>query len=226
MRLTFRSPSGDQGYPGNLETAVTYTLTPDNGIQIGYEATTDEATVVNLTNHALFNLAGEGSGSIEGHELYLNASRYTPVDATLIPTGELHPVAGTPMDFTQPTEIGARIRDGFDQLVTADGYDHNYVLNNSGGLALAARVVEPLSGRALAVFTTEPGVQFYSGNFLDGTLTGTGGRPYQRGAGFALETQHFPDSPNQPSFPSTVLRPGQTFRSTTVYRFGVASGPE
>jgi aldose 1-epimerase len=223
LRLAFTSPAGDQGYPGALRAAVTYTISGDHGIRIDYEATTDAPTVVNMTNHALFNLAGEGSGSIEEHVLHLNADRYTPVDGALIPTGRIDRVAGTPMDFVQATAIGARIRDRFDQLLTARGYDHNYVLNRSGdGLTLAAHVVEPRSGRTLTVHTTEPGVQFYSGNFLDGTLAGTSGRAYRQGDGFALETQHFPDSPNHPDFPSTVLRPGQTYRTTTVYRFGVA----
>ena len=225
LRLVFTSPAGDQGYPGELRTTVTYTVTADCGIRMDYEATTDAPTVVNLTNHALFNLAGEGSGSIEGHVLHLNADHFTPVNAALIPTGEIRPVAGTPLDFTRPTAIGARIRDRSEQLTLAHGYDHNYVLNRSGdGLCLAAGVSEPHSGRTLAVHTTEPGVQFYSANFLDGTLTGTGGRAYRQTDGFALETQHFPDSPNHPQFPCTVLRPGETYQSTTIYQFGVTDG--
>jgi aldose 1-epimerase len=223
LRLDFTSPAGDQGYPGTLRVTVTYTLTADNGIRIEYLAATDAATVVNLTNHAYFNLAGESSGSIEGHKLTLNARRYTPVDATLIPTGVLDPVAGTPMDFTRPTAVGAQIRDGFEQLVIGRGYDHNYVLdrhdNSYTKLELAARVVDPGSGRVLTIATTEPGIQFYSGNLLDGTLVGTTGRMYRPGDGFALETQHYPDSPNQPSFPTTVLRPGQTYRTATIYQF-------
>lgn len=227
VRLTWTSPDGDQGYPGALATTVTYTVTADGEIRIDYEATTDAPTVVNLTNHALFNLAGEGAGSIEAHLLTIAADHYIPVDATLIPTGEIAAVIGTPMDFTAPVAIGARLRDGFEQLRLTRGYDHSYVLNATDGtLAFAARVVEPVSGRTLEVATTEPGLQLYTGNFLDGTLAGPAGRAYRQGDGFALETQHLPDSPNQPSFPSTVLRPGERFESATVYRFGTSDGDE
>lgn len=220
LTLRYVSPDGDEGYPGELTTDVTYTLTNKNEIVMRYVATTDAATVVNLTNHAYFNLAGEGSGSIEGHLLQLNASHYTPVDDTLIPTGESAAVAGTPFDFRQPTEIGARLRDSHEQLLFGLGYDHNFVLDRSGdGLEVAARLSDPASGRTLTVRTTEPGIQFYSGNFLDGTLVGTGGRTYRQSDGLALETQHFPDSPNKPEFPSTVLRPGEVYDTTTIYQF-------
>jgi aldose 1-epimerase len=226
VELAYTSPDGEMGYPGTLAVRVRYRLTADNELRIDYRATTDAATHLNLTNHSYFNLAGEAAGSIEGHRLELFAGQFTPTDATNIPTGELAPVAGTPFDFTWPHAIGERIDDDDEQLRFGQGYDHNYVLDRpSGGagtLTPAARVEDPASGRVLEVLTTEPGIQFYSGNQLDGTLAGPGGAAYGHRAGLALETQHFPDTPNQPGFPSTALRPGQVYQSGTVYRFSVS----
>ena len=219
--LTRTSPDGEEGYPGTLDVTVTYTLTDGDALAFDYQATTDRATPVNLTQHTYFNLAGPG-GDILGHRLTLNAGAFTPVDSTLIPTGEIRPVDGTPFDFRQPHAIGERIGADSEQLRFGGGYDHNWVLDRRGdGLVPAARLADPASGRVMEILTTEPGLQFYSGNFLDGSLTGSGGQTYAYRSGLALETQHFPDSPNQPGFPSTVLRPGETYQSRTVYRFSV-----
>jgi aldose 1-epimerase len=217
VRLSYLSKDGEEGYPGNLSTVVTYTLTNDNELKIHYEAETDNPTPVNLTHHSYFNLGGAGSGDILGHMLTLHANRYTPVDEGLIPTGELKRVKDTPMDFTSPTQIGKRIHE------VKGGYDHNYVLNNwtasQPSLRLAAKVKESVSGRVMEVWTTEPGIQFYSGNFLDGTITGKKGNVYHKHYGFCLETQHFPDSPNKPNFPSVILEPGEKYTHITIYKF-------
>jgi len=222
--LRYTSPNDEEGYPGTLRTTVTYTLTSANELVFDYSATTDRATPVNLTQHSYFNLAGDGKGDILGHVVTLNADRFTPVDSTLIPTGELKSVAGTPFDFRKPTPIGARIDQDDVQLRYGPGYDHNFVLNKSGDghePTFAARVYEPATGRVMEIYTTEPGLQFYSGNFLDGTLHGKKGVVYRRRYGFAMETQHFPDSPNNPGFPSTILRPAEQYRSRTIYKFAV-----
>jgi aldose 1-epimerase len=219
VKLSYLSRDGEEGYPGNLRVSVIYLLTNRNELRIEYEATTDKATPVNVTHHGYFNLTG-GQRDILGHELMLNAERFTPVDAGLIPTGELRPVQGTPMDFGKRTAIGARIDDSYEQLQFGGGYDHNWVLNKKGdAMTLAAEVYEPTTGRLMTVRTTEPGIQFYAGNFLDGTITGKDGVVYKHRYGFCLETQHYPDSPNKPDFPSTILRPGRIYRTTTVYAF-------
>jgi aldose 1-epimerase len=226
VRLRYLSPDGEEGYPGNLGVEVTYRLARDRStLRADYVATTDRPTVVNLTNHSYLNLAGEGSGTVLGHVAEIAASHYLPLDAGLVPTGEIASVAGTPMDFTSPHAIGDRIRAGFHQLVLGRGYDHNYVLDRrgapAGDLAFAARVSDPGSGRVLEVWTTEPGIDFYTGNLLDGSLVGLGGGTYRQGDGLAIEPEHFSNSPNLPQLPSTVLRPGETYRSATEYRFSV-----
>ena len=220
VAFSYLSKDGEEGFPGNMKVKVTYTLTDSNELVIDYEATTDKASPINVSQHSYFNLKGEGNGDILDHEVMINADRFTPVDKNLIPTGELRPVKGTPLDFTTSTKIGARIDDNYDQLVLGHGYDHNFVINRKGaGMALAARVLEPTSGRVLEVSTTQPGVQFYTGNFLDGSVTGKEGHVYKRRYGFCLETQHFPDSPNHPDFPTTILKPGEKFHQTTVFKF-------
>jgi aldose 1-epimerase len=225
VSMSHVSPDGDEGYPGTLSATVIFTLTSDDELRIDYSATTDEATLVNLTNHSYFNLAGDGRGDVLQHVLTVDADAYTPVDETLIPTGEIAAVAGTPFDFRTATPIGARIDAEVEQIRRGQGYDHNFVLRagRAGGLHHAARLTDPSSGRTLDVATTEPGMQLYSGNNLDGAV-GKGGHVYGRRTSLCLETQHFPDSPNHPNFPSTVLRPGETYQSTTVFTFGVMPG--
>lgn len=221
LRLQYRSVDGEEGYPGNLDVSVTYTVLHEDALRIDYTAVTDRPTPVNLTNHTYFNLAGEGSGDVLAHVLTLNARQYTPIKRGLVPWGHATAVTETPLDFTAPHTIGERIDVPHEQLRSAGGYDHNFIIERAdpAALAVAATVLEPKSGRVLEVQTTEPGVQFYSGNFLDGTIAGKHGHVYERRHGFCLETQHFPDSPNQASFPSTILRPGETLHSTTVFRF-------
>jgi aldose 1-epimerase len=223
LELKYLAKDGEEGYPGNLSVTVTYTLTNSNELRVDYRATTDKDTVVNLTNHAYFNLDGDGAGDILDHKLIIAASRFTPINENLIPLGELRPVAGTPFDFTKPHAIGERIGVADEQLKRGLGYDHNFVLDGAAGtMRVVAKAWSPKTGRLLEVLTVEPGLQFYSGNFLDGTLVGKTGAAYKFRHGFCLETQHFPDSPNQPSFPSTVLKPGQQYKTTTIYRFSVA----
>ncbi|MBM3852727.1 MAG: galactose mutarotase [Verrucomicrobia bacterium] len=220
LKLRYLSKDGEEGYPGNLDVTVHYWLGNDNSLKVEYLATTDKATPINLTQHSYFNLKGEGNGNILGHLLTFKASKTTPVNIGLIPTGKFAPVAGTPFDFTKPHAIGERVDAKDEQLKFGGGYDHNWVLDNqTGKLALAATVTEPTTGRQMEVWTTEPGLQFYCGNFLDGSNVGKRGKPYQFRHGFCLETQHYPDSPNQPNFPSTILRPGQKYQTTTIYKF-------
>ena len=222
LTLSYLAKDKEEGYPGNLQLKITYTLADDNSLIVDYHATTDKATPVNVTQHTYFNLKGEGQGTILDHQLMLNAKKFTPVDESLIPTGEMPTVAGTPFDFTTPKAIGRDIGQQNEQLVFGLGYDHNWILDTDGKegeLSLAAQVHEPSSGRVMEIYTTEPGIQFYCGNFLDGRLKGKSGKPYVHRGGFCLETQHFPDSPNQPNFPSTILKPGETYDSKTVFKF-------
>ncbi len=220
LQLSYLSKDGEEGYPGNMSVTATYTITEDNALRLDFEATSDKDTVCNLTHHSYFNLAGQGNGDILGDMLYINANSFTPVDATLIPTGELRPVDGTPFDFRQPTAIGARINADDQQIKFGPGYDHNWVINKPAGqLGLMARVSEPASGRVMEVFSTEPGLQFYSGNFLNGSIMGKDGMVYRYRSAFCMEPQHYPDSPNHPEFPSTELKPGETYHNTIIYKF-------
>jgi aldose 1-epimerase len=220
LELNYVSKDGEEGFPGNLKVKAIYTLTDNNELHLSFTATTDQPTLCNLTHHSYFNLRGQGNGDILGHEVYINSDKTTPVDKDLITTGEFAPVDGTPFDFRKPTAIGARINDPNQQLQFGTGYDHNWVINKPlGKLGLQARVYEPTTGRVLEVWSTEPGVQFYTGNFLDGSITGKDGKVYQRRTGFCLEPQHYPDSPNKPMFPTTELKPGETYQNTIIYRF-------
>ena len=227
VTLSYVSPDGDQNFPGTLTTHVTYTLTDDNALRIDYVASTDKDTVVNFTNHSYFNLAGNGSGSVADQMLVVNADRYTPAGPDQIPTGEIAPVEGTPFDFRQMMPIGARLNSAFQQMVYAHGYDHNFVLNPHPGdsIGFAARAYDPRSGRMIDCYTTEPGLQIYTSNGLNGSVVGSSGTTYRQTEAFTLETQHFPDSPNKPNFPTTELKPGQEFRSTTIFRFATDASP-